>query len=392
VPETDKSVMKVTATAANGATTISRASVRIVSLTITEYIAPTATPYAYAVSIVSGTWKYDDEADQGLISLERVTFRNGKLADSTKPEITLTLKLSRGTWDTGLVGTPAPLAALIPGGNVSNSGGVDTSGYTPSAAISGNTLTYTLSAVAADTAFIAVEAFLPDEPVLTGIVSAPAKTLVDHDYAFAETDTVQLTRDSQGVAGDKQIVVATGKKYVVKVDGKWRAVKADGTLDAEKDSPDLAAAATADLTGTAITGLDNSKVYDVYLLSGQLGDSNTVKASSGTFNTGGFNAIVDLSGLANPNTISVSAGAATGGSLVFLTKDAITVITVAGAVTGNDSSGTEIEGTSIDYKFMAASFVAGGATLVATKVNDKFFILETVGSTFVATIKAKTHD
>ena len=210
------------------------------------------------------------------------------------------------------------------------------------------------------------------------------------------TPKVVLAAGSQGTAGDKKITLVAAGKYVVKTGGLWYGIDAtDGSLKTAAD--DVYAAAVTDTealdANAEITGLTNDTTYDVYLVSGALADGKLVKASGGNdgdFNTGGKNAVINLAGLSvATNKITVSAGAATGGTLVFLTANAIDAVTAAGDVTAT----TEIECATLDYTVgVANSPVFDGAQLVATVATNQFFILTNVGSEFTAEVAAKATD
>ena len=207
---------------------------------------------------------------------------------------------------------------------------------------------------------------------------------------------VSLAPYSQGTAGNGKITLVAAGSYVVKTGGSWYGIVTDddvNTLDADaSETVNAAATATATLTANAeITGLVNGVTYDVYLVSGALANGKTVTASGGSdFNTGGKNAVINLAGLTSAtHKITVSAGAATGGTLVFLTANAIDAVTAAGDVTAT----TEIECATLDYTVgVANSPVFDGAQLVATVATNQFFILTNVGSGFTAEVAAKEAD
>ena len=126
----------------------------------------------------------------------------------------------------------------------------------------------------------------------------------------------------------------------------------------------------------------------MYLVSAALATTNTVGASTGDFVTGGKNAVINLTGIGTDgHKITVSAGAATGGSLVFLTRNAISAANAGGAVV----SGTEPKCANFDYAIGGAGFEAGDAILVATVAGTSFFILTNVGSAFTAEVEVQTH-
>src|SRR5699024_4241645 len=102
--------------------------------------------------------------------------------------------------------------------------------------------------------------------------------------------TVKLAQDSKGQAGNKKITGLTSKKYVVVVDNTVNYVKADGTLSATEG--ELAA-----LTGTEITGLDNSKTYKVIEVPAQ------VTLAGGSEGTAGD---ATITGLADGTTYKVT--------------------------------------------------------------------------------------
>ncbi|PCN43696.1 hypothetical protein B9C88_14755, partial [Brevibacillus laterosporus] len=115
--------------------------------------------------------------------------------------------------------------------------------------------------------------------------------------------TVKLDQDSKGQAGNKKITGLTSKKYVVVVDNTVNYVKADGTLSATEGE-------LAELTGTEITGLDNSKTYKVIEVPAQ------VTLAGGSEGTAGD---ATITGLADGTTYKVTVTDAVGGETPMYT-------------------------------------------------------------------------
>ena len=215
---------------------------------------------------------------KALVTIADVSFVDG-VANISPPSVTVTLKLSTGAWYDSI--TPANARSLFA---IADGSGAITISTSQSEDVDGDTLTVTVRGATGATNYVAVTATLNGVDMSSGFTANDAPAIVDLDSTFT-TGKVTLATTSQGTASYKSITGLTAEKsYIVLEGGVWYPVTTEGTLDTGLTELTAAAIGSSGIANLAtnvvsITGLDNTKTYDVYIYSSSVASSDVAVAA-----------------------------------------------------------------------------------------------------------------
>ena len=279
-----------------------------------------------------------------------------------QPTYTITIATATGN----AVGSSLVLLT-DPDGLLNDNGGA-VANYTRVKGTSGTGLTYQFSAVGGSAELKAVTAgdkYL----VLDNMDDAFTATITPS----APVATTKLLAGSQGTEAAGKITV-TANKYVVQNRGVWYSVAANGALTAQANV--AVAAGLAETTGTEIAGV-NDDFYGVYLV-GELTDTGTIASGSGTVDTGGKSAIVNIGALATGKAVTLAAGGnGISANLIFLVDPSLTLTPRDGiANAGIVNNAIVATGAASTKKYTLTVTAPGAATSFAPiESGDKWFTL-----------------